>query len=163
VDLFRRRRRQLSEREERRLAIATIRSNLAAMGIPVDDFTDEQIEEGVKRFGDLASMAAISSEEAMQGLSAIARAGVSAEEQLLTRDDVHDLRQVLERVETKPEPGTHDDAGELLALKGGPMDGYLVREGAPVLKPDWDSKGRYVRTGTIDEDTLNQVAEWEPA
>jgi len=145
------------------LAVATIRSNLAAMGIPVDDFTDEQIEEAVKRFGDLASMAAISSEEAMQGLSAVARGGLQATEQVLTRDDVQDLRQVLERVETKPEPGTHDDAGELLQLKGGPMDGFLVREGAPCLQPDWSTKGRYVRTGTIDEDTRNPLAEWEPS
>jgi hypothetical protein len=50
----------------------------------------------------------------------------------------------------------------LVVLKGGPMDGYLVPEDAPVLQPDWpappDTPGSYQRAGKDGDE--NEIAAW---
>lgn len=59
---------------------------------------------------------------------------------------------------------THDEAGELVTLVGGPMDGWHVREGAPALDPGWAKEGRYALIDITSHGDASPklVAQWTP-
>jgi hypothetical protein len=55
-------------------ALLVIRREFALLGIDVSDLTDEQIEESVERFAQVARSAGITAEEASEALQSVGRA-----------------------------------------------------------------------------------------
>lgn len=157
MGLLRRRRRQRQLRK--------LRDNLRALGYPIDDYTDDEIERGVVRFGELAEAVKLSTPEVARALEAMATAAPAPDPgTTLGADDVAHLREQLEDLASigKKAPGSHEDAGPgFVKLRGGPMDDYLVKPGAPALSPYWRKDGRYEPAGQ-DEDGVD-VADWTPA
>lgn len=62
---------------DRAEAIQHIREHFAALGCPIFDLTDEQIEGGIVAMGDVVRMAGLSAQEFVDALHAIMAAGGS--------------------------------------------------------------------------------------
>ena len=52
-------------------SLKRIRVHLAALGYPVDDYTDEEMEAAILRFSEVAAAAGITMQQAVDGLSAV--------------------------------------------------------------------------------------------
>lgn len=66
-------------RDPRDRAIAALRLDLAALGYPVDHLTDEEIEEGVRRLGEIVAETGVTAAEAIAAFSRL-RTGITARE-----------------------------------------------------------------------------------
>jgi hypothetical protein len=63
---------------EHRLVMASIRNDLAALGFPVDDLSDEQLEAGVQEFARITAAAGVTADQAMAALTAVTKAIAAA-------------------------------------------------------------------------------------
>jgi hypothetical protein len=61
----------------KRVATATIRESMSALGFPVDDLSDDEIEQGAVAFAEVAASCGITAQEAVDALSMIGRGGVA--------------------------------------------------------------------------------------
>lgn len=71
---FRRRKLDLTAEQQRAVSIAYIRESFAMFGMPLDDLTDEQIEEGVQAFADVSRAAGVTTAEAQEAFAVLGRA-----------------------------------------------------------------------------------------
>ena len=62
------------EARQKRRVIARLRGHMAAFGVPVDDFTDKEIERGVIAYSRMVGQAGISTQEAIDAMRVLSRA-----------------------------------------------------------------------------------------